>query len=445
MALNRASSFLMRNCILRILHKESSEVYCKPVWDGFLCWPSAMSNSIVQLPCPPEKGLDITKFASRQCDPEGRWKGRYPDRDSDNGWSNYTNCFTKEIKLLMDKLYTSTETDVQRKMQIAKDTRVIEMTGLTISLVFLIISIFIFVNFGSLKNKRTRVHKNLFFAMFAQVSIRLFLYTDQWLFRESIDNAVSNKSLLTILLQQPILCEVFYILIEYTRTSVFTWMFLEGCHLHTSVVVVFPKDIKFIYFYTVGWGLPIILVALWSSVMASKYPKTICWWGYALSPYFWVLEGPRMCIIAINFMILLNIVFIVLVKVKVNTPSELQQIRKAVRAALLLLPLLGITNIMDIVPGPIDGTPLQFALWSYTFHAISACHGFFISLLYCFLNKEVSIVRKIAIIPMGNTTIADLPTILTKEVDGHSSLYSEDLLDLVILVRTAMHSKESRI
>ena len=59
------------------------------------------------------------------------------------------------------------------------------------------------------------------------------------------------------------------------------------------------------------------------------------------------------------------------------------------RAALLLLPLLGITNILDLIPGPVEGTPLKFAVWSYTTHVLSASQGFFISLLYCFLNREV--------------------------------------------------------
>ncbi|KAF8768380.1 PDF receptor like protein [Argiope bruennichi] len=327
--------------------------------------------SLVHLPCPAEKGVDITKFASRQCEVGGQWAG-HPEKENVNGWSNYSDCFTKEIKLLLDKLYTSSESDVQRKIQIAKETRIIEMIGLSISLVFLLISIFIFIYFGSLRNKRTQVHKNLFFAMFAQVFVRLILYTDQWLSRESIDNAINKSSHPYSIENVPVLCEACYVVMEYTRTSVFTWMLLEGSHLHTSIVVVFPKEVKFIFFYCIGWGVPFILTTIWATVMAVHYPKTVCWWGYALSPYYWILEGPRMCIIAINFVILLNIVCIVLMKVQVNTPSEFQQIRKAVRAALLLLPLLGITNIMDVIPGPIDGTPLQFAIWFYTAHVLSS-------------------------------------------------------------------------
>ncbi|CAL1288688.1 unnamed protein product [Larinioides sclopetarius] len=34
--------------------------YCNPVWDGFLCWPATPSLSLVHLPCPAEKGVDIT-------------------------------------------------------------------------------------------------------------------------------------------------------------------------------------------------------------------------------------------------------------------------------------------------------------------------------------------------------------------------------------------------
>ncbi|CAL1288687.1 unnamed protein product [Larinioides sclopetarius] len=52
------------------------------------------------------------QFASRQCDVDGEWVG-HPEKENVNGWSNYSDCFTKEIKLLLDKLYSSSESDVQ--------------------------------------------------------------------------------------------------------------------------------------------------------------------------------------------------------------------------------------------------------------------------------------------------------------------------------------------
>ena len=62
--------------------------------------------------------------------------------------------------------------------------------------------------------------------------------------------------------------------------------------------------------------------------------------------------------------------------------------RKAVKAAIVLLPLLGVNNFLAMVEAPID-TALKFGLWSYTSHFLIAFQGFFISLLYCFLNGEV--------------------------------------------------------
>lgn len=63
--------------------------------------------------------------------------------------------------------------------------------------------------------------------------------------------------------------------------------------------------------------------------------------------------------------------------------------RKAIKAALFLLPLLGITNVLVMIEGPTE--PVKFALWSYTSHFLVSFQGFIISLLYCFLNGEVSV------------------------------------------------------
>lgn len=59
----------------------------------------------------------------------------------------------------------------------------------------------------------------------------------------------------------------------------------------------------------------------------------------------------------------------------------------AVRAAILLLPLLGATNFIQIIQTP-NGL-VAFAIVTITKGFFQSFQGFFISLLYCFLNKEV--------------------------------------------------------
>jgi len=62
--------------------------------------------------------------------------------------------------------------------------------------------------------------------------------------------------------------------------------------------------------------------------------------------------------------------------------------RKTVKAALVLLPLLGANNILAIT-GPLVLTPVQYGLWSFASFALTAFQGLLFSLLYCFSNSDV--------------------------------------------------------
>lgn len=81
-------------------------------------------------------------------------------------------------------------------MDIAQRIRTLEIIGLCISLLALIISLAIFCAFRSLRNNRTKIHKNLFIAMVLQVIVRLTLYLDQ--FRRGKQEAATNTSLSAI-------------------------------------------------------------------------------------------------------------------------------------------------------------------------------------------------------------------------------------------------------
>ena len=56
-------------------------------------------------------------------------------------------------------------------------------------------------------------------------------------------------------LAQPFLCHTFYTLIEYGKTAMFLWMFIEGIVLHHMTSVAYsrgPEDQT--KFYISGWG-----------------------------------------------------------------------------------------------------------------------------------------------------------------------------------------------
>lgn len=239
---------------------------------------------------------------------------------------------------------------------------------------------------------------------------------------------------------QPFLCEGSYVLLEYARTAMFMWMFIEGLYLHNVVTVtVLQGRFPHMIYAIVGWGLPAIMTIVWAVITARfkrrvKYvviwlksvmkirkeniwceadifsaifrssvfrlswintikinssPSHRCWWGYNFTSIYWILEGPRLAVLLLNFTFLLNIIRVLVVKLRQSHTSEIEQVRKAVRAAIVLIPLLGITNIINMTEAPLHRTPIEFALWSFTTHFLTSSQGLFIATIYCFLNNEV--------------------------------------------------------
>ncbi|XP_069945771.1 PDF receptor-like [Cherax quadricarinatus] len=227
------------------------------------------------------------------------------------------------------------------------------------------------------------MHLNLFVAMMIQLMVRLTLYIDQYITRKTQQKATGIEN-------TPVLCEVFYILMEYARTAMFLWMFIEGYYLNSMLTVdVFTDQPNHTIYNLLGWGVPVVMTTVWAAVTAYQHTGTECWWGYNLSPYFWILEGPRLTVIITNFLFLLNIMRVLITKLQASASSETQQAKKAVRAAIVLLPLLGITNSLQMVHSPLEGNIVEFAAWSFITTFLTAFQGFFVALLYCFLNHEV--------------------------------------------------------
>ncbi|XP_069970705.1 PDF receptor-like [Penaeus vannamei] len=383
------------------------EVSCNATWDNIMCWPPTPANIRVTLPCPPVQGVDLKQTAYRTCSSEGRWMGKDPFSNFTNGWTNYTACFTPNVLDLLNQLYSGTEEEAQIKFLVAKGSRALEIIGLILSLVSLLLSLFIFSyfkfvdfrgpisqpSFRKLRNNRTRIHKNLFAAMILQVLVRLILYADQAIVRGDSTGLGSGLSTERQGIDStPILCESFYIFLEYGRSAMFMWMFIEGMYLNNLISVAFfqgPPNYSAYYF--IGWGIPVFMTASWAAVM-SLWMNVDCWLGYSLTPYYWILEGPRFTVIGANLLFLLNIMRILISKLREASSSEVQQIRplrRSVRNALFLLPLLGITNAITMIPKPLERSAFEFGVWSYGTNLLTSFQGFVVACIYCFFNGDV--------------------------------------------------------
>lgn len=376
-------------------HQQIDEgVFCKTVWDTLLCWPPTQAGEVVFLNCPSIIGFDKNKFAHRRCSPSGQWETKHGNV-SEKGWTNFTTCFTKMGKKAEEIFFKGkTDEEIQTMKDIAEWIRHEEVFGLSLSMVTLTISLVIFFRFRSLNCHRTKIHRNLFFAILTQVIIRLTLYIDQYMGRAlgGVSAGVQIGTTNTIH-DTPVLCEVAVTILEYSSTVMFMWLFIEGLYLHNQITVsVFTSSPKFLLFYFIGWGFPFVPTIIWGLVVGFAYEEEMkndrCWFGYEFMPVYWIIQGPRTAAIGINIIFLCNIIRVLVTKLKESRTSEVEQVRKAVKAAILLLPLLGTTNILSCVQAPVQ-TVVGFAVYSFIAHFMMSLQGFFVALLYCFMNGEV--------------------------------------------------------
>ncbi|GAB1603410.1 PDF receptor-like [Argonauta hians] len=364
-------------------------LYCNGTFDSILCWPAAKAGEVVQQKCPPLRGLDPNRYTERRCGLEGYWLNKdHNDTSNTNGWTNFTGCYTPEVWNVYNKILADKPEEVKLALKsIAYGTRTMEIVGLTLSLLSLLVSSFIFLYFRSLKCHRTRIHKNLFGAMIIQVVLRLFLYIDQFVIQQE-NNSQMVVGRLSIITTNPSVCKIAYSLLEYTKTVSFMWMFLEGFYLHNMIVVsVFSGNPKYKIYYLLGWGSPLISTGIWAAVMV-LYSESRCWLTYEFSPYMWIMNGQRLAVILTNLTFLFNIMRILITKLRESHTNEAETLRKAVKAAIVLLPLLGITNFVVMIE-PAEENITLFGTWAYTSFFLTSFQGFGIALIYCFLNSEV--------------------------------------------------------
>uniref|UniRef100_A0A8R1HYR7 G_PROTEIN_RECEP_F2_4 domain-containing protein n=1 Tax=Caenorhabditis japonica TaxID=281687 RepID=A0A8R1HYR7_CAEJA len=197
---------------------------------------------------------------------------------------------------------------------------------------------------------------------------------------------------------QPIVCEGMFFFLEYFKTVTFCWMFLEGIYLNNQIVFgFFNSEPKLLPYFLAGYGIPLIHTMLWLFVVLVKKDFKVerCLGSYYLEPEFWILDGPRMAELVINLFFICNVIRVLYSKVRESNNTSEAGLKKSVKAAMMLLPLLGVPNIMQTIPfAPTRDNIMVFAVWTYTASFTYMYQGLMVASIYCFTNKEVNHVLK---------------------------------------------------
>ncbi|XP_062871675.1 calcitonin gene-related peptide type 1 receptor [Trichomycterus rosablanca] len=351
-------------CYLKILHEPPQTEpgpYCNRTWDGWLCWGDSPPGTSMQN-CPSYfQDFDPSEKVTKVCNSDGQWF-RHPD--SNRLWSNYTQC----------SAYT------KQKVRIAFTMYYLAVVGHTLSVISLLISIFIFSYFKCLSCQRISLHKNMFMS-FILNSILMVIWFTMVFFDEQL--AATNQ----------IGCKILASLIHYTSCSTYFWMLCEGIYLHTLIIVaVFVGEQQLCWYYLLGWGFPII-PAIIHSVARLLFYDDKCW--ISNTNLLYIVHGPIHVALVVNLFFLLNIVRVLITKLRVTHRTESNAYMKAVRATLILVPLMGAHFIL--VPLQPEGR-LPLAIYEFFMNIFMHFQGLLVAIILCFGNGEVqtAVRRKLA-------------------------------------------------
>ncbi|RDD37619.1 Adhesion G protein-coupled receptor L3 [Trichoplax sp. H2] len=194
--------------------------------------------------------------------------------------------------------------------------------GLSISLMCLLFTFITFTAIRRFHSIRGMVHANLAVSMIISTCIFLF----------GIEKTHNEG-----------LCQAIAFMLHFSFLASFSWMLVEGI-VTFKMSYFWPEKISSAILYlVVGWGTPLVTVlAAFLSNQGLYGTADYCW----IKPGNFLLLAfgiPVMIIIAINLILMARITKTLIGIRAVANKSSLQKVKVSLRAAVALLPLLGVT------------------------------------------------------------------------------------------------------
>ncbi|KAM5280490.1 secretin receptor [Ctenodactylus gundi] len=336
---------------------------CGGLWDNMSCWPSSAPGQTVEVECPGFLRMLTSRNGSlfRNCTEDG-WSEIFPRPDLACG------------------VNVNDSSDEKRHVFLLK-LKVMYTVGYSSSLVMLLVALSILCAFRKLHCTRNYIHMHLFVSFILR-ALSNFIKDAVLFSSDDISYCDAHR----------VGCKLVMIFFQYCIMANYAWLLVEGLYLHTLLVVSFFSERKCLQgFVALGWGSPAIFVTSWA--ITKHFLEDVgCWDINANASIWWVIRGPVILSILINFIFFINILRILMRKLRTQETrgNEMDHYKRLAKSTLLLIPLFGIHYIIFAF-SPEDAMEVQlfFEL------ALGSFQGLVVAVLYCFLNGEVQLeVRK---------------------------------------------------
>ncbi|GBP53512.1 Calcitonin receptor [Eumeta japonica] len=179
-------------------------------------------------------------------------------------------------------------------------------------------------------------------------------------------------------------CRALAVAERIAANAVFVCMLIEGIYLHRLIVAVFKKHHRMRILYGIGAVITIAPVFAWGIVMG-LYNDHSCWVVYTIEHIQWILDAPRICILLINTVLFLDILRVLVTKVK--NAENVNQLNTT-KVTLFLMPVFGIQFLFTAFRPSTDCCTWE-EVYFYSAYSLESLQGVIVALLYCYINKEV--------------------------------------------------------
>ncbi|XP_031821406.1 glucagon-like peptide 2 receptor, partial [Sarcophilus harrisii] len=360
---------------LKELEKRPSGIYCNGTFDRYACWPHSPPGN-VSIPCPsylPWWQEESPGRIYRHCLAGGTWQTL---ENSTDIWQYVTECSENFSFKQNDERYTLLST-----------LQIIYTLGYSLSLISLFLALIILLCLRRIHCTRNYIHMNLFGSfMLRALSILMkdIIIQDSYSKRPDDENgwmSYMSESLST--------CRTAQVLVHYFVGANYSWLLVEGIYLHTLLGPLVLSQKRLLPRYILlGWAFPVLYVVPWC-ITRAQLENTGCWGTNKNMKIWWIIRGPMLLSITVNFFIFLKILRLLISKLKAHQMCFSDYKYRLARSTLVLIPLLGVYEVICsfITDEQVEDFSRHIRLFIQL--TMSSFHGLLVAFLYCFANEEV--------------------------------------------------------